>query len=72
MLKAEEIKALIAEKLGAAEKKADVSEIGYIISVGDGIARLHGLDKCMASELLEFPGGVRGLAMNLTRGSSSW
>ena len=65
MLKAEEIKSLIAEKLGAAEKKADVSEIGYIISVGDGIARLHGLDKCMAGELLEFPGGVRGLALNL-------
>ncbi len=65
MLKAEEIKSLIAQKLGAAEKKADVSEIGHVITVGDGIARLHGLERCMAGEMLEFPGGVRGLALNL-------
>ncbi len=65
MLKAEEIQSLINAKLGGAEKKADVSEVGYVLSVGDGIARLHGLDNCMAGELLEFPKGVRGLALNL-------
>src|SRR5258707_15796356 len=65
MLKAEEIQSLINAKLGGAEKKADVSEVGCVLSVGDGIARLHGLDNCMAGELLEFPKGVRGLALNL-------
>ncbi|MGC2063353.1 MAG: F0F1 ATP synthase subunit alpha, partial [Thermodesulfovibrionales bacterium] len=47
------------------EKKVDVSEIGSVISVGDGIARVYGLEKCMASELLEFSGGVMGMALNL-------
>ncbi|MBT9536956.1 MAG: F0F1 ATP synthase subunit alpha, partial [Nitrospirae bacterium] len=47
------------------EKKVDVSEIGTVVSVGDGIARIYGLDKCMASELLEFPSNIMGMALNL-------
>jgi F-type H+-transporting ATPase subunit alpha len=64
-LKAEEISELIKKQIADFEKRVDVSEVGSVIKVGDGIARIYGLDKCMASELLEFPNGVYGMALNL-------
>jgi len=64
-LKAEEISELIRKQIADFEKRVDVSEVGTVVKVGDGIARVYGLDKCMASELLEFPNGVFGMALNL-------
>ncbi|HET6514572.1 MAG TPA: F0F1 ATP synthase subunit alpha [Thermodesulfovibrionales bacterium] len=60
-----EISELLKKQITDFEKKVDVSEIGSVVSVGDGIARIYGLDKCMASELLEFPNGIMGMALNL-------
>ncbi|HKD79883.1 MAG TPA: F0F1 ATP synthase subunit alpha [Candidatus Angelobacter sp.] len=64
-IKADEITKLIREQIENYESKVSVDEVGTIISLGDGIARVHGLDKVMAGELLEFEHGVSGLAMNL-------
>src|SRR5271156_3274991 len=64
-IKADEITQLLKEQIANYDSKIRVDEVGTIISLGDGIARLHGLDKVMAGELLEFPHGVAGLAMNL-------
>jgi F-type H+-transporting ATPase subunit alpha len=68
-LKADEISELIKKQIADFEKRVDVSEIGTIIKVGDGIAKIYGLDKCMASELLEFPNDVYGMALNLEEDS---
>src|SRR5881392_3086036 len=64
-IKAVEISKIIREQIEEYEAGIDVSEIGSVISVGDGIARVYGLEKAMAGELLEFPHGVMGLALNL-------
>src|SRR5438309_203124 len=64
-IKADEITKLIREQIENYESKVSVDEVGTIISLGDGIARIHGLDKVMAGELLQFGHGVSGLAMNL-------
>lgn len=64
-IKVEEISELIKKQIVDFEKKVDVSEIGTVLSVGDGIARVYGLENAMASELLEFPNGVAGMALNL-------
>jgi F-type H+-transporting ATPase subunit alpha len=64
-IKVEEISELLRKQITDFEKKVDVSEVGTVISVGDGIARIYGLEKCMASELLEFPNNVMGMALNL-------
>lgn len=64
-IKVEEISELLRKQITDFEKKVDVSEIGTVISVGDGIARVYGLEKCMASELLEFPNNVFAMALNL-------
>src|SRR5271170_3672049 len=64
-IKADEITQLLKEQIANYDAKIRVDEVGTIISLGDGIARLHGLDKVMAGELLDFPHGVAGLAMNL-------
>jgi F-type H+-transporting ATPase subunit alpha len=64
-IKADEISQLIREQIENYESKITVDEVGTVISLGDGIARVYGLDKVMAGELLEFPHGVAGLAMNL-------
>ena len=64
-IKADEISKIIREQIEEYEAGIDVSEIGSVISVGDGIARVYGLEKAMAGELLEFPHGVMGLALNL-------
>ena len=64
-IKVEEISELLKKQITDFEKKVDVSEVGSVVAVGDGIARVYGLDNCMSSELLEFPNGVMGMALNL-------
>lgn len=64
-LRPEEISAVIKEQIEKYSDKLDVSSVGTVIQVADGIARIHGLDKAMQGELLEFPGGVYGMVMNL-------
>jgi len=64
-IKADEISRIIREQIEEYQAGIDVSETGSVISVGDGIARVYGLEKVMAGELLEFPHGVMGLALNL-------
>src|SRR5437588_8710424 len=64
-IKADEITKIIREQIEEYRGAVDVSEVGNVISVGDGIARVYGLEKAMAGELLEFPHGVMGLALNL-------
>jgi F-type H+-transporting ATPase subunit alpha len=64
-LKAEEISKIIRDQIGSFAVDVDVAEVGSIISVGDGIARVHGVEKTMAGEMLEFPHGVFGIALNL-------
>lgn len=64
-LRPEEISSIIKEQIKRYENKLQVTDIGTVIQVGDGIARIHGLEKCMAGELLEFPGGVYGMTLNL-------
>ena len=64
-LRAEEISAIIRKQIADFDTKLDVAETGTILSVGDGVARIHGLDRCMAGEMLEMPGGLYGLALNL-------
>ncbi|MEK7698420.1 MAG: F0F1 ATP synthase subunit alpha [Nitrospirota bacterium] len=68
-LKAEEISQLIRRQITDFEKRVDVSEVGTVVKVGDGIAKVYGLDKAMASELLEFPNGVFGMVLNLEEDS---
>ena len=64
-IRAEEISAIIKKQIENFGREVEVSETGTIISVGDGIARIHGLDKTMAGELLEFPGNTMGMVLNL-------
>jgi F-type H+-transporting ATPase subunit alpha len=64
-IKADEISQLLREQIENFESRVRVDQVGTIISLGDGIARIHGLEKVMAGEMLEFPHGVYGLAMNL-------
>src|SRR6266436_4892792 len=64
-IKADEISQLIREQIESYESKIAVDEVGTVISLGDGIARVYGLDKVMAGELLSFPYGIAGIAMNL-------
>src|SRR5271170_379174 len=64
-IKADEISQILREQIANYDSKVRVDEVGTIISLGDGIARLHGLDKVMAGELLSFPHGIAGLAMSL-------
>ncbi len=64
-IRAEEISAIIKEKIKGFDKQVDVKEMGSVIQVGDGIAKVYGLDGAMAGEMLEFPGGLYGIALNL-------
>lgn len=64
-LRPEEISSIIKEQIKRYESKLEVKDVGTVIQVGDGISRIHGLEDCMAGELLEFPGGVFGMALNL-------
>src|SRR5215467_5347874 len=65
MIKAEEISEIIKRQLQGYEAEVDLKEAGRVIEVGDGVARIYGLEKALAGELLEFPGGVFGLVLNL-------
>src|SRR5688572_33186458 len=64
-IKANEINEIIRAQIENFDSRMTVDEVGTVIKVGDGIAEIHGLEKVMAGELLEFPHGVRGLALNL-------
>ncbi|HWV80588.1 MAG TPA: F0F1 ATP synthase subunit alpha [Hyphomicrobiaceae bacterium] len=64
-IKAAEISAILKEQIKNFGQEAEVSEIGQVLSVGDGIARVYGLDNVQAGEMVEFPGGIRGMALNL-------
>jgi F-type H+/Na+-transporting ATPase subunit alpha len=64
-IRADEITSILRQEIENYERAIDVTEVGSVISVGDGIARIHGLEKVMAGELIEFPHGVSGIAMNL-------
>ena len=64
-IKASEISSILKEQIKGFDQKSEVSEIGQVLSVGDGIARIYGLDNVQAGEMVEFPGGVRGMALNL-------
>ncbi|OGD11047.1 MAG: F0F1 ATP synthase subunit alpha [Candidatus Aminicenantes bacterium RBG_13_62_12] len=68
-IKADEISKIIQRQIEGFEAGVDIQEVGKVISVGDGIAQLHGLDRVMYNELLEFPRGVFGLALNLEEDS---
>src|ERR1700716_3054049 len=64
-IRASEINEIIRKQIESFEAGVTVSEVGTVIKIGDGIAEIHGLEKVMAGELLEFPHDVRGLALNL-------
>jgi F-type H+-transporting ATPase subunit alpha len=64
-IKAEEISKIIRDQIGNYAVDVDVAEVGTVVSVGDGIARIHGVERAMAGEMLEFPNGLFGIALNL-------
>ena len=64
-LQAAEISAILKDQIKNFGQEAEVAEVGRVLSVGDGIARVHGLDAIQAGEMVEFPGGIRGMALNL-------
>ena len=64
-LRAAEISAILKEQIANFGTEAEVAEVGQVLSVGDGIARVYGLDRVQAGEMVEFPGGIRGMALNL-------
>ncbi len=66
-LRPDEITGIIKEQVKNYRNKIELSDVGTVVTVGDGIANIHGLDKCMSNELLEFEGGVYGMALNLER-----
>ena len=68
-IRAEEISKIIRDQIGSYAVEVDVAEVGTVISIGDGIARVHGLERAMAGEMLEFPHGVFGIALNLEEDS---
>ena len=68
-IKADEISKIIREQIGSFAVDVDVAEVGTVISLGDGIARVHGCERAMAGEMLEFPHGVFGIALNLEEDS---
>ena len=68
-IKAEEISSIIQDKIKDFDQRVDVTETGYVIQVGDGIAKVYGLEGAMAGELLEFPGDIFGVALNLEEDS---
>ena len=64
-IKAQEISRILSEQIKDYQAGVDLSEVGSVLSVGDGIARIHGLENVASGELLDFPGGLRGIALNL-------
>jgi F-type H+-transporting ATPase subunit alpha len=68
-IKTEEISKIIRDQIGSYAVDIDVAEVGSVVSIGDGIARVHGVENCMSGEMLEFPHGVFGIALNLEEDS---
>ena len=68
-IRAEEISKIIRDQIGSHAVEVDIAEVGSVISLGDGIARVHGVERAMAGEMLEFPHGVFGIALNLEEDS---
>ena len=64
-IRAAEISSIIKDQIANFGTEAEVAEVGRVLSVGDGIARVHGLDNVQAGEMVEFPGGIQGMALNL-------
>ena len=64
-IKAQEISRVLSEQIRNYEDGVQLSEVGSVISVGDGIAQIHGLENVASGELLAFPGGISGIALNL-------
>ena len=64
-IRAAEISAILKKQIAEFVTESEVAEVGQVLSVGDGIARIHGLDKVQAGEMVEFPGGIKGMALNL-------
>src|SRR5437667_1241037 len=64
-IRAAEISAILKQQIASFGSEADVAEVGQVLSVGDGIARVYGLDKVQAGEMVEFPNGMKGMALNL-------
>ena len=64
-VKASEIATILKDQIANFDAEADVAEIGQVVSVGDGVARVHGLDNVKMGEMVEFPGGIKGMALNL-------
>jgi F0F1-type ATP synthase alpha subunit len=64
-IRAAEISAILKDQIADFGNEADVAEVGRVLSVGDGVARIHGLDNVQAGEMVEFPGGIKGMALNL-------
>ncbi|MBO4295005.1 MAG: hypothetical protein J5896_06145 [Alphaproteobacteria bacterium] len=64
-LKADEISSILKEKIENYELKTDLNEIGHVLSIGDGIAQVYGLDNVEENEMVEFQSGVKGMALNL-------
>ena len=64
-IQAAEISAILKDQIKNFGQEAEVAEVGRVLSVGDGIARVYGLDNCQAGEMVEFPGGIQGMALNL-------
>jgi len=69
MLKAEEISKVISQEIQNFDNKMEVSEVGTVLSVGDGVARVYGLEQAQAGEIVEFENGAKGLILNLEEGS---
>src|SRR5580700_5771116 len=68
-IKAAEISEILKKQIAGFESLAELEEVGQVVSVGDGIAIVYGLDEVQAGELVEFPGGIRGMALNLEENS---
>ena len=66
-IRAAEISAILKDQIKNFGEEADVSDVGQVLTVGDGIARVYGLDNVQAGEMVEFPGGIKGMALNLER-----
>ncbi|MHA1566669.1 MAG: F0F1 ATP synthase subunit alpha [Alphaproteobacteria bacterium] len=64
-IRAAEISAILKEQIASFDTESDVAEVGQVLSVGDGVARVYGLDNVQAGEMVEFPGGIQGMALNL-------
>ena len=64
-IRAAEISAILKDQIQNFGTEAEIAEVGQVLSVGDGIARVYGLEKVQAGEMVEFPGGIRGMALNL-------